>query len=198
MRSGVGRERAYAPAAVGGIITVVALLAATGCGAGSDPAQPTTDAGPVQTEPAAEPAAEPAGDGPRGWLTLTGGYTYDGPFTGFFVCYHDEATGYFQLQGQEPYKLDIIVFEDLRSGTFTVSEQSRETGFEEATPGEPALDVRGLASLDENDQLGLWHDGGTITFVDNGTSGSLSSDWIDDETGTTVHSEVTWEGCGDV
>jgi hypothetical protein len=67
-----------------------------------------------------------------------------------------------------------------------------------SAPGEPQLDVRGLSSLDENDQLGLWHDGGSITFVDNGTSGSLSSDWIDDDTGTTVHSEVTWEGCGGV
>jgi hypothetical protein len=199
MRSRLERVRVSAPATIGGIITVVALLAATGCGEESDPAQPAADGGPVQAEPTDEPAAEQPGDGPRGWLVLTGGLSYDGPFTGNFVCYHDDAAGYFQLEGQEPYFLAIIVFEDLESGTFTVAEQDRETGFEERTPGEPAFDVRGLASLNESDpQLGLWHDGGTITLVDNGTSGSLSSDWIDDETGTTVHSEVTWEDCGGV
>jgi hypothetical protein len=186
-------------ATIGGIITVLGLLAGAGCGGSDDPAQPEPDVSPVQTEPAGdnaeEPVAEPAGEGPRGWLTLTGGLTYDGPFTGNFTCYHDDAAGYFAFEGQEPYFLAIIVFEGLESGTFTVAEQSRETGFEERTPGEPAFDVRGLAPVDGSGQ-GFWHEGGTITLVDNGASGSLSSDWVDDETGTTVHSEVTWEDCG--
>jgi hypothetical protein len=173
------------------VVVVVALLALTGCGDNTEVA--SNPSGQPQSQPSTESTGQQATKGPKGWIKLAGAYTYDGPFTGNFFCTTD--VGYMSLEGQAPYHLNIVV-NKLRDGTFNVAAQDRKNGFEPATPGDPVFDVRGLKSVTDDKYSGFWHDKGVITINGGGTSGTLSSDWIDDETKATVHSDVRWSDCG--
>jgi hypothetical protein len=162
---------------------------AVACG-GSDEPPPAAASGPAQ---ATTPAGAPEGQTTTR-LVLSGHYTFDGPFTGYLTCYHD-TTRYFYLEGQQPYYLSIVVNE-VEDGTFEMPEQDPANGFMKRKEGEPQLDVRGLRKVDGSSENPAFRNlGGSITFVDEGTSGSLTADWVSDQTGEKVHSELTWEGC---
>lgn len=171
-------------------LTVLAALA--GCGSSDRP----SPGAPGSTATRPGPGAPAAGPGPSGTLRLTGYYTYDGPFTGRFVCHYDDS-GYFALEGQEPYLMNITV-EKMREGTFVVHEQDPATGFAKADPGQPVIDVRRLDKVDDaEDQVLLRQAGGSITFADGGTSGTLSADYVDDlsDRHEKVHAELHWTNC---
>ena len=178
---------------------LVFLFAVAGCGtASSSPGAATGNAASAPSHPAstaASSAGQRSAGGKGATLKLTGFLTYDGPFTGYFVCYHDNEP-YFELEGQHPYHLDIVVHK-MREGTFTVNPQSRKNGFSKTDPGQPVMDVRGLSRVDPPmPGVILWQAGGTITFADGGDTGSLVADWVNGENESQkVHAEVHWQNC---
>src|SRR5204863_2330371 len=105
--SRVNARRVRSAAAV-----LVFLFAVAGCGtASSSPGAATGNAASAPSHPAstaASSAGQRSAGGKGATLKLTGFLTYDGPFTGYFVCYHDNEP-YFELEGQHPYHLDIVV-----------------------------------------------------------------------------------------
>jgi hypothetical protein len=179
------------------LVALTVLAAVAGCG-GASSNQPVLGAPRAgATSPAGTVAGGSEG-GPSVTVKLTGYYTYDGPFTGQLSCYHDDS-GYFYLEGQEPYLMDIIV-QEMREGTFVVHEQDPATGFSKADPGQPIIDVRRMEKTDgKSDDDTLFRQvGGTITFTDGGDSGTLVADYVNDF-GTKhekVHAEVHWADCG--
>ena len=201
-RAGTVATRRRVPTAIGPLAltvltTLTALVAAAGCG-GASSHQPSSGAPPATG--AASAAGEPAagsGGGPSGTLKLTGYYTYDGLFTGMFVCHYEKA-GTFTLEGQEPYEIEIKV-QKMREGTFVVHEQDPVTGVQKAEPGQPIIDVRGLDKVDGvSDTAILLQAGGTITFADGGERGTLSADYIaflNNGSKDKVHADVHWTNC---
>jgi hypothetical protein len=196
-RASAGRRdrKAVGPVALT-VLALTMLGVVAGCGGSSDSpssiAPPATKAASPTGEP---PAGSGGGGGPSGTLKLTGYYTYDGPFTDMFVCHYD-GDGYFALEGQRPYLMNITV-QKMREGTFVVHEQDPATGFSKADPGKPIIDVRRLNKEDGDAGNVLWRQaGGTITFADGGDTGTLVADYVDDLGGKEkVHAELHWTNC---
>jgi hypothetical protein len=180
---------------VGAAVAVV--LGVAGCGGsgagGSASGGATTGApgGPTTTAPAKQNTS-----GPSGKIKLTGAYTYDGPFTGNFICHHD-ASGYLQMQGQEPYHLNIVI-EKLRDGTFPIYDPDKlKNGSQKRKPDEPLVDIYGLSKSDAGSKA-LRPTGGSISIEGGGDRGHAKVSWQDDlGNRETVEAEVTWEGCVD-
>ena len=175
-----------------GIAAVAVLVVLIGCGPKASPkgADPAGAAGP--TGKGATTAPPQKKSGPSGTLKLTGYYTYDGPFTGQFDCNHSKGT--FELEGQEPYLMDILVH-DFRDGTFRVNPQDPMTGFSKQDPGQPDIDVRRLEPDDSNAPT-FRQNGGTITFADGGNTGTLIADYVDiADDSHKVHAELHWQDC---
>jgi len=190
--AGRASTMARAPLALTVCAALTVLAAAAGCGASSNPPSP----GGTGTGTTDSSTKDAASNGPSGTLKLTGLYTYDGPFTGMFVCHYDDS-GYFALEGQEPYLMNITV-QKMREGTFVLHPQDPATGFSKADPGQPVMDVRRLDKIgDPEEDVLLRQNGGTLTFVDGGTSGTLSADYINDfgDKHETVHAELHWTNC---
>jgi predicted small lipoprotein YifL len=175
-----------------GVAALAVVVALTGCGSKASPTAPP--AGPSGAGQAATTNAAPQQKGgPSGTLKLTGFYTFDGPFTGQFDC--NAYKGTFELEGQEPYLIDILVH-DFHDGTFTVNPQNPNTGFSPRDPGQPDIDVRRLDPSTTSDDPTFRQNGGTLTFVDGGRTGTLIADYIDDEhPNQKVHVELHWKDC---
>ena len=174
-----------------GVAALAVVIALTGCGSKASPTAPP--AGSSGAGQAATKAAPQQKGGPSGTLKLTGFYTFDGPFTGQFDC--NAYKGTFELEGQEPYLIDILVH-DFRDGTFTVNPQNPKTGFSKVDPGQPDIDVRRLDPSTDANAPNFRQDGGTLTFVDGGRTGTLIADYVDDEhPSQKVHVELRWKDC---
>jgi hypothetical protein len=183
------------PGRTGAVALLAILLTLAGCGRSE---VPSSDAGDSASRPGgadvAAPAGKPPADGPGATLRLTGFYSYDGPFTGQFICYHD-ADGYFELEGQEPYLIDITV-KKMREGTFTVYPQDPDSGFSKSDPGAPVIDVRRLDPPTDPNPPILSQNGGHITFANGGDNGTLSVDYVNiANESQTVHVELRWQNC---
>lgn len=177
----------------GSIAAIAVLLALSGCGGSSTP--PTTGSTGSGTGPTSA-APQKKASGPSGSLKLTGFWTYDGPFTGQFDCYHN-SKGYFELEGQAPYLMDVTAW-DMHEGTFKVNPQDPKTGFSPQDPGQPRFDVRRLDPDDPNqpDAPTMRQNGGTITFANGGDTGTLIADYVNvEDASQAVHAELHWKDC---
>ena len=172
------------------IAAIAVLLALSGCG-GSKPSQVGAP-NPVGSNASPDPKAK--AKGPSGTLKLTGYYTYDGPFTGQFDCFHN-SSGYFELEGQDPYLMDITL-KQMHEGTFIVKPQDPATGYSADVPGQGFVDVRRLEPSTDINAPTFRQNGGTITFTNGGDTGVLIADYVDIRDGShTVHAELRWKDC---
>ena len=179
------------------VAAVAVVLVLAGCG-GSD-AGGSASGGAATSAPGGKTTTAPAqkkASGPSGTLKLTGAYTYNGPFTGNFICHHD-ASGYLQLQGQQPYSLNVVI-EKLRDGTFPVHDPDKlKNGSDKRGADEPLIDIYGLTKNDAG-SMALRPTGGSITIEGGGDRGHAKVSWQSDlGNRETVDSELTWTDCVD-
>jgi hypothetical protein len=128
-------------------------------------------------------------------LKLTGAWTYDGPLTGHFVCFHS-SNGHFELEGQQPYLVDIEI-EGLADGTFTVPDYLKlMTGQITVPAGQPKIKISRLEKVGDSSAASFITQSGTITIENGGTKGVATwSGTNNRDSGQTVNAELRWHDC---
>ena len=172
------------------IATAILLLGVAACGGSSD-GTGTAVVAPTMTTTAAQ--GRPAGAGAE--VTLTGTWTYSGPLTGHFVCFHNEA-GHLELEGQQPYLVDLSI-DRLANGTFEVPDYTKlMTGQTTAAADRPKIKVSRLEKVGDSAATSFLTNSGSITINDNGTNGTATWKATSNlDPSDTITAELHWHDC---
>jgi hypothetical protein len=169
-------------------VGLAAMLTVTACGSSASGGSHTS--GGSQTSGGTQ---QPAASGPAGTLVLTGSWTYNGPFSGHFVCFHS-ADGHFELEGQQPYLADINI-EGVADGTFDIPNYMKAmTGAVHDPAGAPKIRLSRLQKVGDSSAANYPADAGTITIEHGGDSGVAK--WTSTGGGAgNITAELHWTGC---